>query len=77
MIHIRWQVQVRDAWTNPVKFNRMLVGNERVFLSVQEKYWALSTRYQVNIAEAFIDNDGEEAGPAEQTLCCIFNRHVG
>ena len=55
----------------------MLVGNERVFLSVQEKYWALSTRYQVNIAEAFIDDDGEEAGPAEQALRCIFNRHVG
>ena len=58
-------MKITFLWTHPVEFNRVLMRYQGVLLTVEEKDGALRLRYQVNIAEAFVDDHREEAGPAE------------
>jgi len=58
-------MQERFAWTHPVKLNRVSVRDQSVFLSVKEEAWALGLGNQVNVAEAFVDDDREEACPTK------------
>ena len=77
VIHVWWKVEIALLWAHSVELNRVLVRNQGILLAMQEKDWALSLSYQVNIAEAFIDNHCQEGGPAKQAFGCVFDRHVG
>ena len=57
MIHLRRQMQIGLSRTNAVQFDGVLVGNESVFLAMQEEYWTPRLSHQVNISKAFVDNE--------------------
>ena len=42
-----------------------------IFLSMKEKYGALGLGNQINVTETLVNNNRNETGPAEQTLCRI------
>lgn len=65
MVHIWRQMQERFAWAHSVKLNGVSVRDQSVFLSVKEEAWALSLSNQVNVAEAFVDDDREETCPTK------------
>ena len=52
------------------------MGNQRVFLPVQEENRALSIRYEVDVSEAFIHNHCQEACPTQQVFRCVLDAHI-
>ena len=68
VVHLGRQVQVRLARADPVQLDGVLVRDEGVLLPVEEKDRALGLGDQVDVAEPFIDNHRQKAGPAEQAL---------
>ena len=77
VVHLGRQVQVRLARADPVQLDGVLVRDEGVLLPVEEKDRALGFGDKVDVAEPFIDDHRQEAGPTKQALGGITDRHVG
>ena len=45
-------------------------------MSVEEEDRALGLGDQINVSEAFIDDDRKEAGPPEETPCRVTDAHI-
>ena len=70
-------MQERLSGAHSVELDRVSVRDQGVFLPVKEEAWALGLCNQVNVAEAFVDDDREETRPTKQAPCSVFDAHVG
>ena len=70
-------MQERLSRTHSVELDRVSMRDQSVFLPVKEEAWALGLCDQVDVTEAFVDDDREETRPAEQTSRSVFDAHVG
>ena len=77
MVHLWWQVQERLSRAYSIELDRVSMRDQGVFLPVKEEAWALGLCNQVNVAEAFVDNDREETRPPKQAPSSVFDAHVG